>query len=250
MTDQQSPEFQTIKLRVEGGIVEARLHRDDGPLVWGLPAERDLIALFAWMADLPDLKVLVLTGTGETFCTEIDSSTFRDTIWRETWRLGQTVLNAAISCNMPIISAINGPAWVHSEIPLLGDIILCTEDTTFADVSHFPRGIVPGDGVHSVWASLLGTRRASYFFLTKEVVTAAQGVSFGFVHELLARDEIVARAWELARQLAEQPASTLHFTKAALRMRERRHFGEEVSHGLAIEGLAMYATGKRGADPQ
>lgn len=65
-----------------------------------------------------------------------------------------------------MISAVNGPCNIHSEIPVLGDIVLASDDTYFQDASHFPRGQVPGDGQHVIWSFLVGHTRARYFILT------------------------------------------------------------------------------------
>ena len=71
---------------------------------------------------------------------------------------------------MPIISAINGPAWRHSEIPLLSDIVLAADTAAFQDSAHFMSNMVPGDGMHVVYPMLLGFNRARYFLLTGQTL--------------------------------------------------------------------------------
>jgi enoyl-CoA hydratase/carnithine racemase len=61
-----------------------------------------------------------------------------------------------LDIDVPMISAVNGPCNMHSEVPLLGDIVLASEDAYFQDASHFPRGQVPGDGQHVIWSFLAG----------------------------------------------------------------------------------------------
>jgi enoyl-CoA hydratase/carnithine racemase len=50
-----------------------------------------------------------------------------------------------LEIEVPVISAVNGPAWRHSEIPLLCDIVLAAANTAqFQDSAHFPSDVVPG----------------------------------------------------------------------------------------------------------
>lgn len=47
----------------------------------------------------------------------------------------------------------------HSEVPLLGDIVLASDDAYFRDAPPFPHGMVPGDGQHVIWNQIVGPNR-------------------------------------------------------------------------------------------
>ena len=81
------------------------------------------------------------------------------------WYARHLIFNV-LDVDVPMISAVNGPCNMHSEVPLMGDIVLASEDAYFQDASHFPRGQVPGDGQHVIWSFLAGHTRARYFLLT------------------------------------------------------------------------------------
>ena len=68
----------------------------------------------------------------------------------KTW-YGRMLIENVLAVEVPVISAVNGPCNIHSEVPLLGDIVLASEDAYFQDLAHFPRGMVPGDGQHVIW---------------------------------------------------------------------------------------------------
>ena len=78
-----------------------------------------------------------------------------------------------LNIEVPVISAINGPAWRHGEIPLLSDIVLAADTAAFQDSAHFPNGLVPGDGMHIVMPLLLGMNRGRYFLLTGQTLSGA-----------------------------------------------------------------------------
>ena len=63
---------------------------------------------------------------------------------------------------IPVIAAVNGPATIHSETPMMGDIVLATTHAEFADKAHFAtRGTVRGDGVNIVWSELWADHRST-----------------------------------------------------------------------------------------
>src|SRR5207245_10440162 len=113
----------------------------------------------------------------------------------------------------PVISAINGPAWRHSEIPVLCDILLAAETAQFQVSAHFTSDVVPGDGMHIVYPLLLGMNRGRYFLLTGQTLDAAEALRLGLVAEVLPADKLLARAWELADDLVRKPTLLLRYPR-------------------------------------
>jgi enoyl-CoA hydratase/carnithine racemase len=156
--------------------------------------------------------VVILTGTGAEFSgprATPGTSSFPtrpgwDRIDRIHWE-GRHLLMRLLEIEVPMISAINGPAWRHSEIPLLCDIVLAADTAQFQDSAHFPSDVVPGDGMHIVMPLLLGLNRGRYYLLTGQTLDARKAHEFGLVAEVLPPDRLMARAWELAEELAKKP---------------------------------------------
>src|SRR4029079_12622262 len=98
-----------------------------------------------------------------------------------------------LDVDVPMISAVNGPCNIHSEVALMGDIVLASEDAYFQDLSHFPRGMVPGDGQPVIWSFLAGHNRARYFLITGMKLSAHEAHDWGVVNEVLPKDELVDR---------------------------------------------------------
>jgi enoyl-CoA hydratase/carnithine racemase len=147
-----------------------------------------------------------------------------------------------LDIEVPMIAAVNGPALRHSELPLLCDIVLASETAEFQDSAHFPTGLVPGDGMHIIYPLLLGPNRGRYFLLTGQTLSARQAYELGLVGEVLPKDRVLARAWELAEQLAKQPLLTLRYARVALTMDLKRRLQDLLGYGLALEGLASLDT--------
>ena len=138
---------------------------------------------------------------------------------------------------MPIISAVNGPAWVHSEYVLIADIVIASETATFSDVPHLTFGINPGDGLQIVWEEAIGINRARYFTLTQGTFTAAQAKEWGAVAEVLPQDQVLARAHELGETLAAKPQLLTRYAAITLRQRISRRMAEGTALGMALESL-------------
>jgi len=238
--------YQTIRMERRNGILQTTFHTDGGSLRWGLFPHREFPAAFADIGSDPENKVIIMTGTGDEFSGPRPEGKYRpggsprawDTIYWE----GKHLLTNLLDIEVPMIAAVNGPALRHSELPLLCDIVLASESAAFQDSAHFPTGLVPGDGMHIVYPLLLGANRGRYFLLTGQMLSARQAQEWGLVNEVLPNHTLLARAWELAEQLARQPILTLRYARVALTLEIKRRVQELLGYGLALEGLASLDT--------
>lgn len=227
------------------GVLEVRLHSDGGPLVWGAGPHTELGYLFSDIGADPDNRVVIITGTGDRFIADLDSSwvgAMTPDKWNTIYNHGRRLLQRLLEIEVPVIGAVNGPATVHAEIAVLSDIVLCAEHTYFSDAPHFRFGTVPGDGVHVIWPMLLGPNRGRYFLLTGQRIDAQQALDLGVVSEVLPADALLARAHTLADKLARQPTTTLRYTRDAVVQPIRRALLDNLGYGLALEGLGAHAS--------
>lgn len=227
--------------RDEQGILVMRFHTDGGPLVWSEPCHAELGHCFATVGADRDNRVVVMTGTGDAWCVDIDFASFKLTNpaeWDHTFYDGRKLLNNLLDIEVPVISAINGPARMHPEIPVMSDIVIASDDTLFQDGPHFLAGIVPGDGAHVVWTYVLGPNRGRYFLLMGQELSAAEALAAGVVAEVLPRDEVFDRAMEIARTFAGKTDLALRYSRVVLTHRYKRLMDEALSLGLGLEALA------------
>jgi enoyl-CoA hydratase/carnithine racemase len=241
MFDSYRNKYENLRMRRENGILEVTLHSGEGPLVFNGYVHEALVGAFRDIGDDRENHVVILTGTGDEFCTRITPDGFdfftptgSDKILRE----GTKILENILDIQVPMIAALNGPVTVHSEYALLCDIVIATEDVYFQDAAHSAFGIVPGDGVHILWPEVIGEIRGRYFLLTAQKLTAAQAKEQGAVNEVLSREALLPRAWELAQHMIKQSPLTLRYTRMALSTRFRRRLQEGLSYGLALQGIS------------
>src|SRR2546428_758212 len=241
--DEYAQAYQTIRMERRNGILQITFHTDGGPLQWGELPHGEFAQAFRDIGSDPDNKIVIMTGTGEAFSGPRATPDRRmrrtASAWDRTYWEGKHLLLNLLDIEVPMISAINGPALRHSEIPLLCDIVLAAEDTSFQDSAHFPNDLVPGDGMHIVMPLLLGLNRGRYYLLTGQTLDARQAHEFGLVAEILPPDKLMARAWELAEGLAKKPTLLLRYTRLLLTEYLRRQMHDLLGYGLGMEMLAL-----------
>jgi enoyl-CoA hydratase/carnithine racemase len=249
VSDGPAPRFAQYKDRYENialsrgddGILVMRLHTGGGSFIWSALAHEELGYCFTDVGADRENKVVVLTGTGTDWCADINAGSFKLSTageWDLTFYDGRRLLNNLLDIEVPVISAINGPARIHPEIPVMSDIVIASETALFQDAPHFMSGIVPGDGAHVVWPHILGPNRGRYFLIMGQEIHAAQALDWGVVSEVVADGALMNRAMEIATMIASKPILTRRYTRVALTQRYKRLMHEGLSLGLGLEALA------------
>jgi enoyl-CoA hydratase/carnithine racemase len=238
--------YETISFRREDGILEVTLGTDGGPLKWGRQAHAELEEAFLNIGRDRENQLVILTGTDSEFSgpkaePEANRAYHHQTPdeWGELGWEANKLHSNMLAIDVPMISAVNGPAVRHAELPVMCDIVLASETATFQDSAHFPGGLVPGDGVHVVFPMVMGLNRGRYFLLTGQVLDAAEALEVGLVNEVLPKDKLMPRAWELAAKIMEQPELNRRYSRILLTEDLRRRMHEYLPYGLALEGLCI-----------
>jgi enoyl-CoA hydratase/carnithine racemase len=228
-------------IRSADGVLEVIFHTDGDTLIFNGHTHEEFVELFHRIGEDVDNRAVILTGAGDAFIDRIESDGFdffSPTGFDKIYREGKKILANLIDISVPMIAALNGPTTVHSEYVLLCDIVIATPDTVFQDKPHFAFGIVPGDGIHSLWPEVIGSIRGRTFVLTQQVIDAEEAKRLGVISEIVPRDQLLDRAREIAAQIAKLPPLTARYTRVALTQKLRRIVDESVGYGLALEGIS------------
>jgi len=249
--DEYRERFKTVEVsRDDAGVLTARFHSRGDSMFWGGLPHKELPELFAAIASDRKNRVVIVTGTGDMFIDlppggaggmatgEVPARVWDKIVWE-----GNRLVNHYLDIEVPVICALNGPVISHSELAVLGDIVLASETTFFQDAPHFPMGLVPGDSMQVVWPLLLGPNRGRYFLLTGQKLHAEEALALGVVGEVLPQDQVLARAQELAAELARRNATLLRNTRHALVRPWKRAMAHDLHTGLALEAMASIAAG-------
>ena len=241
--------FSQIELERRNGILLMTLHTKGGSLQWGPTIQSELVEAFTAMGADRENRVIIMRGTGKdfsgpkaepgkSFYREVSTHITADLLDRVHWN-AKRVMTRMLDIEVPMIGVVNGPAMRHSELPLMCDIVLASEDASFEDTAHFQLASqVPGDGLNIVYTMLLGLNRARYFMLMGQILNAQEAKELGLVAEVLPRKRLMTRAWQIAEMLAKKNDLLLRYTRVSLTQPLKNVMEQDVMYHLALESLA------------
>jgi enoyl-CoA hydratase/carnithine racemase len=226
------------------GVILAQAHTLGSSVQLSVENHRAIGQMFKTLGADPENEVLIFTGTGDDFMMQIDPEGFKlereDTgHWAYEYAYKDGRINVASLVNdleIPTIGVLNGPGF-HSELCLMCDITICAEDAVIFD-PHYDAGSVPGDGIHSCFQELLGTKRAAYALLTGQAIDARKALEYGLVNEVWPRDQLLPRAWKLADHIMSQPRITRRLTTQIVRRPWKQRIVDNLDGGFGIQMFA------------
>jgi hypothetical protein len=145
--------YHNLKLtRDESGVLVAEFHCNGGPFIMSAPAHTELVDAFYRISQDRANKIVILTGAGREFITDVDWSSFGDVadpgVWSQVHDEGVQALENIANICVPVIAAVEGRAHVHSDYALLASVIVAAESATFEDYNlELSRGSGASGGV-------------------------------------------------------------------------------------------------------
>jgi len=203
--------YQEITYGVEGAIATVTLNRPAARNGYTTRMADELADAFD-RADLDDgVRVVVFTGAGKDFCVGADLS--GGSLASGPAEAGADWDEPAGRCSMrifrmnkPVIAAIRGAAvGAGSTIILPADYRLAASDTRFGFVFS-RRGLYPEGASTWFLPRLVGLGRSLDWMISGRVFGAAEALEAGLVSQVLEPDEVLPRAYELARELVTTTA--------------------------------------------
>ena len=207
----------TLLQQLDEGILTITLNRPDKLNAYTAQMGRELADAFR-RADVDDaVRVVIVTGAGKAFCAGADISggaaSFGDTarLFGEgrseaTPRPAGGFIEAIFDCRKPSIAAINGAAvGVGLTMTLPMDIRLAANGARFGCV-FTRRGLVPEAASAWFLPRIVGLPRALRWSYSGRVFDAAEAERGGLIEPALASDDLLPRAREIAREIADNTA--------------------------------------------
>lgn len=235
--------------RGEDGVLIVAMHDGGGPIRFTAQDHRDWVDAFYAIARDRDNKVVILTGAGGEWMADIDFASFGNVadpdVWATVQDEGTQILENIANIRASMICAVEGRAFVHSEYCLMANVVVAATDARFSDAPHFAGGIVPGDGIFTVWSYRAGPGRTEAFLLNPSPISAAEAKAMGVVAELTPKGGALERARALAALYLRQPEVTRRNTRAHFIHPLKLRIIEETGYGLALEGASAGALVKQ-----
>jgi 2-(1,2-epoxy-1,2-dihydrophenyl)acetyl-CoA isomerase len=214
--------YQTITVERAHHVATLTLNRPDAYNALNLALGRELFAAALELDEDPDVRCLVITGSGRAFCAGGDVKDFVDSLGRIGAHIKEltTYLHGAISrlcrSDKPVIMAVNGVAAGGGlSLALSGDLVLAAESAKFT--MAYSRIAASPDGSSSYFLPrLIGLRRAMELYFTNRTLTAKEAVDWGLITRAVPDAELRGAVDTLARELAQGPTKAYGIAKRLL----------------------------------
>jgi enoyl-CoA hydratase len=229
-----------IEIR-ENGLTIATINRPKRMNAVNATLHSEIIRLLSEANTSPEVKVLIITGSGRAFCAGGDMVDEDDTRgpYGSTWPEAQQIVDRFLECEKPIISAVNGYAMgLGATIALLADIVFAARSAIFAD-THVKMAVGAGDGGQFIWPLLVGVGRAKYFLMTGERLTADEAERIGLVSRVFDDEKLMDEALRLGNEFAHGPTRAISASKMALNHHLRTISASIMPVSLALENATM-----------
>ena len=233
-------QYQTVQYAEAQGIATITLNRPDKRNAISYELMDDLIAALKQAAGSA-AQVIILTGAGKAFCSGMDLDNLKQLTGRTPEQnLKDSEIMAALfrslyDCPKPAIAAVNGPAIAGGAgIATLCDFTLAVPEAKFG-YTEVRIGFVPAI-VSSFLIANVGEKRARDLLLTGRIFGTEEAHRLGLVNEIVAPEQLMPRAHELANQLMENSPASLQATKKLLSSYTREQLDRQV--GRAVEANA------------
>ncbi len=194
----------------------------------------------------PHTKVVVVHGEGGAFSSGGDMAMIEQIVAdpatrAETFREARDLVYNMINCSKPIVSGIERVAvGAGLATALLADVSVCGRSAKLID-GHTKLGVAAGDHAAIIWPLLCGMARAKYYLMTCEPLIGEEAERIGLVSMAVDDDQVIDRAFEVARTLAAGSQQAIQWTKLSLN-NWLRMAGPTFDASVALEMLGFAGT--------
>jgi enoyl-CoA hydratase/carnithine racemase len=195
----------------------------------------------------PGVRAIVLTGAGKAFCSGGDVEDIIGALFGRdyqglldfTRRTGALIL-AMLRCRRPIVGALNGTvAGAGAVIAAACDLRVASEDAKIAYL--FTKVGLSGADMGATWLlpRIVGHGRATELLMTGDFVDAREAERIGLYNRVVAKDEVVDAARQLAEKLARGPSFGLEVTKKMLQREAAMDLESAMAAEVEIQAACM-----------
>lgn len=196
----------------------------------------------------PSIRCVVLTGAGRAFSAGGDLTAMRDKrdlfegsgadIRVRYRRLVHRIVRALYDLEVPLVSAVNGPAMgLGCGIAASADIRIASDRASFG-VPFLKLGIIPGDGGAWRLPRDVGYARAAEMLFTGRSIDAETAERWGLVNRVVPHERLMEEALTTAGQIAAQPPHALRMAKTLMRQGRDQTFEQILELSAAMQALA------------
>lgn len=245
--------YKHFKVEIKDKAAYVAFNRPDKANALVLEAWEEMQAIFEHLDELPEARVIVLSGEGKHFCAGIDLSLLmsmqqynnipdegrkREKLRKFILKLQDTI-SSIERCGKPVIAAIHkGCIGGGVDIAAACDMRYCTEDAYFT-IKEVDMGLVADIGTMQRLPKIIGSSIMAEMSYTGRKVFGAEAKEIGLVNRVYAdKDEMMEGVGALAKMIAAKSPLVVRGTKRIL-LYTRDHSVEDSLDYIATWNAAM-----------
>lgn len=241
-------DYQEINFQLDGPIAYLTLNRPDiRNAITGARIVSEIVAVCDQIQENNDIKVMIVTGAGSAFSAggNVKDMAQKKGMFagdaeqlRNNYRTGIQRIPLALSrLDVPTIAAVNGPAiGAGCDLACMCDIRIASEKARFGE-TFVSVGLIPGDGGAFFLPRAVGFSKACELAFTGRIIDAGEALRIGLVSEVTVEDKLLARAIEIAREIARQPGRTLRMAKRLFHLAQGKSLEDTLEISATFQAL-------------
>src|SRR6266545_500426 len=236
-----------LKLHLAEGVMTVTLSNPGRKNAMTPTMSAELTTIWDDLQVDPDVRVIVLTGEGNDFCSGVDVTSIGGgkeeaatlvPVNRVSRSAKKHVLGI-IECEKPVVAKVRGVAYgVGANLALACDMVFVSPEARLCD-PHVKIGLVAGDGGVLLWPLLCGGRKAKEFLMTGEPVGAEEAAAIGLINRVVPEAELDGFVRTFCEKLKDLPPHAVNYTKVSLNLAMRQMTGAAFEASLAYELYSM-----------
>jgi len=215
--------YEAIDLALENGVAWVTLNRPEQRNAVNAVMRDELLDVFAQAQSDPDIRAVVLTGSGKGFCTGADLSGPRASgpstpgATRMVMKTSsQRLIRALWELEKPVVAAVNGvAAGLGAHLAFASDLVVASDGARFIEI-FVRRGIAVDAGGAFLLPRLIGLQKAKELVFLGDELDAVSAQAVGLVTTVVAADQLRDAARTLAERLARGPTFAIGLSKRLL----------------------------------
>jgi 2-(1,2-epoxy-1,2-dihydrophenyl)acetyl-CoA isomerase len=172
------------------------------------------------IGDEDDIKVVVLKGAGNNFCSGADMSLLANVVSSDQWLEGMRYLNQIITAlremPQPIVTALRGVAYgAGANLALAGDFVIAADDAKFCEIFVHIGAVLDAGGTYFL-PRLVGLTKARELAMLGNEIDGKTAAAIGLVYKSVPKEKLDDEVATLAGNLASKPLAAMRLIKAGL----------------------------------
>jgi 2-(1,2-epoxy-1,2-dihydrophenyl)acetyl-CoA isomerase len=206
------------------GVLRITIDRPDRKGALDVAAVRRIVEALESAATDDDLRVILLSSTGDDFCSGSDwvasnvsnasgSKPRPGSVQRRTPLHAHRIVSLLQEVQLPVVCAVRGwAAGLGCQLALAADFTVATDDSRFW-LPFVTRGFTPDSGATWLLPRLIGVARAKDLLMLGRVVSGSEAAAWGMIHRAVPGDEVGPAVEALVTELSGAATVALGLTK-------------------------------------